>query len=53
MSRTGADLRLSSEARASQQHPRIKRGVRVSLSGDGGDKGGPSGKPKENSSACA
>jgi len=44
----GADLLLVPGARASQQHPRIKQGVRVTLSGDGGDKGGPSGKPKAN-----
>lgn len=43
-----ADLLWASGARASRQHPRIKQGVRVSLSGDGGDKGGPSGEPKEN-----
>lgn len=44
----GADLLLVSEVRASWQHPWIKQGVRVSLSGHGGDKGGPSGKPEEN-----
>lgn len=42
---TGAHLPLASDARASWQHPQIKQGVWVSLSGD---KGGPSGKPKEN-----
>lgn len=45
---TGAGLLLASEARAPWQHPGIKQGVRVSLSGDGEDKGGPLGKPKEN-----
>lgn len=45
---TSVALLLALEARAPQQHPWIRQGAWVSLNGGGGDKGGPSGKPKEN-----